>query len=157
MHVTSSPYFLACFPLVTSARSGGRGRRANYYLPLCDGNFHELTPPSLSLRKPSLVLFRTRHIEGSSRGKIVETAEEEEEDDDGIEDQFVSLWLDIEDGASAVGGDEVVWRVVGRGSSEFGREERWIEGGRNIEMQRGLYYYMPTFCMLRSHMCVASP
>ena len=72
------------------------------------------------------MLFRTRHVEdasANSRGKIVETAEEEndddDDDDDGIEDQFVSLWLDVEDEASAVGGEEVVWRVVGRGSSEF--------------------------------------
>ena len=70
------------------------------------------------------MLFRTRHVEDASR-KIVETAEENaeekndenEEDDDGIEDQFVSLWLDVEDESSAVGGEgEVVWRVVGRGS-----------------------------------------
>ena len=79
------------------------------------------------------MLFRTRHVEDSanssnaaSDSKIVETAEEngDDDDDDGIEDQFVSLWLDVEDEASAVGGDEVVWRVVGRGNSEFesGRE-----------------------------------
>ena len=69
------------------------------------------------------MLFRTRHVEDSaaavSGSKIVEAAEE---NDDGIEDQFVSLWLDIEDEASALGGDEVVWRVVGRGGGVGGSE-----------------------------------
>jgi hypothetical protein len=58
------------------------------------------------LRKPSLVLFRTRHVE------------DKEEDDvaaDDVEDQFVSLWLDHEDEAAAIdcsNNGEVVWRIV---------------------------------------------
>ena len=66
------------------------------------------------------MLFRTRHVEDSSGSKIAE--ENAEENDDGIEDQFVSLWLDVEDEASALGGDEVVWRVVGRAGGEGGSE-----------------------------------
>ena len=59
------------------------------------------------------MLFRTRHVEDSSGSKIAE--ENAEENDDGIEDQFVSLWLDVEDEASALGGDEVVdYKVNGR-------------------------------------------
>ncbi len=53
----------------------------------------------------------------------------EDDEDDGIEDQFLSLWLDDEcDGGGAdapngggSSGGEVVWRIVARTSKGFSR------------------------------------